>query len=317
MKQDKGDAGRAETNAEDERFFAHLREQGDMLRHRTAEVEGIRRYCNQIVELFANRGVLLAGPFLPLAELGKRELSPEQKERHLSLTAEAARLYMLGERTRREIVKIADELGNREPGIEITFALFGETLKYGAITARAIALYYEAKALCEELGDTQAGKALAQGLAALLAGQADVTAKLDALRAQTTADHQAQADDHRKQSAKLEGVPPLVGEAQDADARDIAALDAYMTKLKLPKGQREVYRLYRLKMTQEQIAANMKCDVRTVRRYGEAINAAFAKAGRPGPIVWGNKKSRSETATKAGWAGGVTSPDDPEGDRDE
>lgn len=114
-----------------------------------------------------------------------------------------------------------------------------------------------------------------------------------------------------------EAVPPLVGEARDADARDIAALDAYMTKLKLPKGQREVYRLYRLKMTQEQIAASMKCDVRTVRRYGEAINAAFAKAGRPGPIVWGNKKSRSETATKAGWAGGVTSPDDTEGDRDE
>ena len=132
------------------------------------------------------------------------------------------------------------------------------------------------------------------------------------------ADHDARTTaEHREHDTKLEGVPPLVGEARDADARDIAALDAYMTKLKLPKGQREVYRLYRLKMTQEQIAANMKCDVRTVRRYGEAINAAFAKAGRPGPIVWGNKKSRSETATKAGWAGGVTSPDDPEGDRDE
>lgn len=132
------------------------------------------------------------------------------------------------------------------------------------------------------------------------------------------ADHDARTTaEHREHDTKLEGVPPLVGEARDADARDIAALDAYMTKLKLPKGPREVYRLYRLKMTQEQIATSMKCDVRTVRRYGEAINAAFAKAGRPGPIVWGNKKSRSETATKAGWAGGVTSPDDPEGDRDE
>lgn len=154
-------------------------------------------------------------------------------------------------------------------------------------------------------------------LADIGARQAATADAVDALRAQTTADHQAQADDHRKQSAKLEGVPSLVGQAQDADARDIAALDAYMTKLKLPKGQREVYRLYRLEMTQEQIAANMKCDVRTVRRYGKAINAAFAEAGRPGAIVWGNKKSRSETATKAGWAGGVTIPDDPEGDRDE
>ena len=107
-----------------------------------------------------------------------------------------------------------------------------------------------------------------------------------------------------------EAVPPLVGAARDADAQGIEAAEAWLDKLDLTEKHRKVYRQYRRGKTQEQIAAALKCDVRTVRRYGEAINAAFAEAGRPGAIVWGHKKSRAEVATKAGWAGGVTYPDD-------
>ena len=98
---------------------------------------------------------------------------------------------------------------------------------------------------------------------------------------------------------KVKGVPQLVEEARNDDAKAIGHADAYLAKLNLEPNQQEVLKLYRQGLNQVQIAREMDCCKRTVSRLAQAANEAFTKMGRPAPIVWNNKKSREEIALKA------------------
>ncbi|MGI5922710.1 MAG: hypothetical protein ACOX9E_02080 [Lentisphaeria bacterium] len=150
--------------------------------------------------------------------------------------------------------------------------------------------------------------------------------------------HQQQAKEHQEQNADIaahdakatakldtiqghtKGVPPLMEESRNDDAKAIGQADAWFAKRQLPDKERGVYDLYtncKGKITQEQMAARLGVSVKTISRRAKAVNAAFEKAGRTGPIVWGEKKSRAEVATRAAWAGSVTHPDDPDDGREE
>lgn len=217
---DARDAAAAKKDEDWERFLGRLEEQREELR----EVEAWAPYCDYIRWLFANMDMLLYGAFPYLAKLSKRSLSPEQKERCTSLTAEVAMTQMIGARTRRDILKILAELRHRPPDIVMTFALFGETLKYGALATKGVALYYETKGLCEELGDKATSKEIEQRLDAQLdktlavvndmqATMNDMQATMNAMRdkqdahdAETRTAHQEQAEAHQEATRKLTDI---------------------------------------------------------------------------------------------------------------
>ena len=203
-----------------------------------------------------------------------------------------------------------------KPLFMVIHELFNETLRLGALVAQAISILKDLTHTLELAGNKNKDfediaerlkKDMAEMHKTLLETMLDTSAKITDHDARTTAEH-------REHDTKLEGVPPLVGAARDADARGIEAAEDWLDKLDLTEKHRKVYRQYRRGKTQEQIAAALKCDVSTIRRYSKRINDAFRAAGMVNPIVWGHKKSRAEVATKAAWAGGVTYPDDPDDD---
>lgn len=117
---------------------------------------------------------------------------------------------------------------------------------------------------------------------------------------QITLDHDARtADDHRKQDDKLKGVPQLVEESRNEDAKAIGHADAYFVSLKLSDTQKTILNMNRDGATQQRIADRLGISKRTVQRESNVINQRYLDAKRTAPIVWNNKKSREEIALKA------------------
>lgn len=113
-------------------------------------------------------------------------------------------------------------------------------------------------------------------------------------------DHDARtADDHRKQDDKLKGVPQLVEESRNEDAKAIGNADAFFVSLKLSDTQKTILNMNRDGATQQRIADRLGISKRTVQRESNVINQRYLDAKRTAPIVWNNKKSRAEIASKA------------------